>query len=179
VDVKMNHGEQFREVQAKCPDPFVDKRCRKLAYEVGVITLLFGNLEAILSFYIGFLISDPTGVMFKYAEKLQFTDRVGLFCDLVAGRCPEYKDIVDQLKRDLRRISEKRNIIVHNGIKDQGDKLLLSTIDGKPIDAFDLQEIINKLLALNDRVATVWMTLHHYTYDIASIRSGMRDDCDL
>ena len=161
----MNKGEQFCEIQAKASDPFADERCSKLAYDVGAITLLFGNLEAILSFYIGFLISDPTAAMYKYAEKLQFVDRLGLFCDLVIGRCPEYKDIIGQLKTDLRRIAEKRNIIVHNGIKEQGDSLLLSTINGKPIEASDLQDIINKLQALNDRVATVWMTLNHYVYN--------------
>jgi hypothetical protein len=63
----MNNGEQFIEFEAKAPDPFVDERCRKLAYDVGLITLLLGNLEAILSFYIGFLISDPLAVMYKYA----------------------------------------------------------------------------------------------------------------
>jgi hypothetical protein len=151
----MNNGEQFSEIEAKASDPFVDERYRKLAYDVGVITLLLGNLEAILSFCIGFLISDPTALMHKYAEKLQFVDRVGLFCDLVIGRCPEYKDIVSQLKTDRRKIAEKNNIIVHNGIKEQGDSLLLSAINGKPIEASDLQDIINKLQALNDRVATV------------------------
>jgi hypothetical protein len=159
MDAKMNHGEQFSEIEAKASDPFIDERCRKLAYEVGVITLLFGNLEAILSFYIGFLISDPTAVMYRYAEKLQFVDRVGLFCDLVVGRCPEYKDIINRLKTDLKKIAEKRNIIVHNGIKEQGDRLILSTINGKPIEASDLQDTINKLQALSDRVATVWVTL--------------------
>lgn len=162
----MNNGEQFSEIEAKASDPFVDERCRKLAYDVGVITLLFGNLEAILSFYIGFMISDPTALMYKYAEKLQFVDRAGLFCDLVMGRCPEYKNIVSQLKTDLRKIAEKRNIIVHNGIKEQGESLLLSTINGKPIEASDLQDIINKLQALNNRVATVWMTLNHYVYNL-------------
>jgi hypothetical protein len=138
----MNNGEKFSEIEAKASDPFVDERCRKLAYDVGAITLLFGNLEAVLSFYIGFLISDPTAVMYKYAEKLQFVDRAGLFCDLVIGRCPDYKDIVSKLKTDLRKIAEKRNIIVHNGIKEQGDSLLLTTINGKPIEASDLQDII-------------------------------------
>jgi hypothetical protein len=99
MNAKANDPEQFSEVEAKAIDPFIDERCRKLAYDVGAITLLFGNLEAVLSFYIGFLISNPSSAMYKYAEKLQFVDRVGLFCDLVVGECPEYKDIIDQLKK--------------------------------------------------------------------------------
>lgn len=172
MNAKANDPEQFSEVEAKAIDPFIDERCRKLAYDVGAITLLFGNLEAVLSFYIGFLISHPSSAMYKYAEKLQFVDRVGLFCDLVAGECPEYTDILAQLKKDLRKIAEKRNIIVHNGIKEQGDKLLLCTINGKPIEATDLQVIINRLQTLNDRVATVWMTLQEYHFKRAKFKEG-------
>ena len=172
MNAKVNDPEQFSEVEAKAIDLFIDERYRKLAYDVGVITLLFGNLEAILSFYIGFLASHPSAAMYKYAEKLQFVDRVGLFCDLVVGECPEYKDILGQLKKDLRKIAEKRNIIVHNGIKAQGDRLLLCTISGKPIEGTDLQDIIYKLQALNDRVATVWMTLQMYRLKRAKSKEG-------
>ena len=157
----MDSESPFNEVKARSPDPFEDESSRSLAYDVGVYTLLFGNLEAILSFYIGFLVSDPAAAMYKYAEKLQYVDRAGLFCDLVVGRCPEYMEIISQLKRDLKKVAEERNIIVHNGIKMQGDKLLLSTHRGKPIDAATLKDRIIKLRELSDRVATVWMTLNY------------------
>jgi len=156
----MDSDQPFNEVKAKSPDLFDDESYRSLAYDLGVYTLLFGNLEAVLSFYIGFLIDDPAAAMYKYAEKLQYVDRARLFCDLVIGRLPEYAPIVNQLKRDLKSIAVERNIIVHNGVKVQGDKLLLQTLDGKKsIDAANLKALIIKLQELSDRVATVWMTL--------------------
>ena len=158
----MNQERAFNEVKAKSLNPFENDNCRALAYDVGVITILFGNLEAVISFYIGVMLHDPTGAMYGYAERLQYVDRVGLFCDLVVGRCPEYKAIVGQLKRDLKKIAEQRNIVVHNGIKTQGDKLLLKTLRGKSIEATDLSDTIRKLQDLSDRVATVWLTLCDY-----------------
>jgi hypothetical protein len=155
----MDSRESVNEVKAKSPDLFEDDRYRSLAYDVGAYTLLFGNLEAILSYYIGSLVHDPAAAMYKHAERLQYVDRAGLFCDLVIGRFPEYKEVVSQLKRDLKKIAEERNIIVHNGIKVQGDKLVLQTLGGKPIDAASLKALIVKLQELSDRVATVWMTL--------------------